>query len=628
MSKLCSSSKMQSTRNAKNSLEKIKSPLVTSTQSPAENNPNNVLLCNNDQNTLFEITIKQKKHKCSPTNAVIDKSDAARQISSTNKNGQIVSKNPRADWTQIWREQNRVVLKQQIQSSNLETQMNKYVKNNDMRNIKKHSEPNKHKQVMTSKRCSCNKASKTCNENGQISKPSTSVCSPTSTGLINCESMEVTDKAVQCEGIFDWYLDKYDVINPVRKFGFLIRQVEDYIQDENGRKILTEMEQTLLKLPSDTQKITSIDLESKALEAKMEACTAQSEDYSKKVISTVEALKKDKESLTGKLREQLILLEETQTQKDNLQEKVNCLEEKVNSLQVDLNKAHNIIQENERIIDRLKEDKTETDLHLKYEKKKLSSLLKIIKSEKTEFRKLFTKLPKPTLREPIDIHDAFQLETDLDSNISVPPTGLKCSSPNQSCSERSPFPTCSLKILSFSDNEHIEPSNGKNLETAINGDPSNLEFLSLDAYEPSQTAHLPSYKDQKSKDYDQSVATEEVAVLTNNKISDTEIILKPKHLSEEIDRKEEYRKNAPRRLSHLKYEDKDDQKHGASKEVKAVSSNDKIFDIKKTLERMLQNHREECKAPINVPGPFRGYPFKNCNDSYLASFSITSEFNV
>lgn len=78
---------------------------------------------------------------------------------------------------------------------------------------------------------------------------------PSSTSIASSmESILVVDRAVQCGGIFDGSNDRFGVFNPVRTLGFLMKELEGLVRDDRSSKILSEMENALLRIPPEPGK--------------------------------------------------------------------------------------------------------------------------------------------------------------------------------------------------------------------------------------------------------------------------------------------------------------------------------------------------------------------------------------
>lgn len=82
---------------------------------------------------------------------------------------------------------------------------------------------------------------------------------PSSTLLpSSVESILVLDRGVQCGGIFDCSDDRFGAFNPVRTLGFLMKELEHLIKDDKASKILTDMEQALLRIPTEPGKTSFV----------------------------------------------------------------------------------------------------------------------------------------------------------------------------------------------------------------------------------------------------------------------------------------------------------------------------------------------------------------------------------
>lgn len=68
------------------------------------------------------------------------------------------------------------------------------------------------------------------------------------------ESIIVYDKGIQCDGLFDFSDGRFSVFDPVRILSFLIKELEHLVKDDEASKILTDMEQVLLRLAMEPTK--------------------------------------------------------------------------------------------------------------------------------------------------------------------------------------------------------------------------------------------------------------------------------------------------------------------------------------------------------------------------------------
>lgn len=84
---------------------------------------------------------------------------------------------------------------------------------------------------------------------------------PSSTSIPSTvESIIVYDKGVQCDGILDYFDDRFGVFNPVRTLHFLIKELEHLVKDDKANKILTNMEQALLRISMEPDKLPMVCL--------------------------------------------------------------------------------------------------------------------------------------------------------------------------------------------------------------------------------------------------------------------------------------------------------------------------------------------------------------------------------
>lgn len=205
------------------------------------------------------------------------------------------------------------------------------------------------------------------------------------------QPITVFDKGIQCGGLFDYSSGNLGIFNPVRTLGFLMKELELYVHDDKANKILTEMEQALLRIPTVPGKMTPEDLEAITMRNNLEIITTKLAEKSKQMEKMYEALVKDKERLIQQTREQSYLL-------DQANRRENELEYLIKRLKCDLNDANKNEQINKKKINDLQDvikrmeliqNELKNDLHeqseisqqanfdvqfLKLEKEKLSAM--------------------------------------------------------------------------------------------------------------------------------------------------------------------------------------------------------------------------------------------------------------
>lgn len=211
------------------------------------------------------------------------------------------------------------------------------------------------------------------------------------TVLDNSQPITVFDKGIQCGGIFDCSSGSLSLFNPVRTLGFLMKELERYVYDEKANKILTEMEQALMRIPTEPGKISPEDLEVISMRNNLEAVTTKLAAKSKQMESMYETIFKEKEQLKQQNREQKYLLEQA-VQRENE------LELLIRRLRADLNNANTVLkteQSNRKKIFELEEDIKKMEMIQKDLKKDVNEQTEI--AQQAFFEAQYLKLEKEKL---------------------------------------------------------------------------------------------------------------------------------------------------------------------------------------------------------------------------------------
>lgn len=182
------------------------------------------------------------------------------------------------------------------------------------------------------------------------------------------ESVIVTDKSVQCGGIFDKSNESLGEFNPVRTLAFLMKEMESLINDEKMSKILTQMEQALIRIPID-QSYQS-DLVSIASKAKLEATTAKLAATSKSIGESYKTALKENTILQQHIQELSSRLKQSKQRQSEL-------EYEIKNMRIELNTLVKSDSANKKIINDLKEKTKQIDVLEKVliEKNSLEQLL-------------------------------------------------------------------------------------------------------------------------------------------------------------------------------------------------------------------------------------------------------------
>ncbi|XP_076281624.1 uncharacterized protein LOC143209611 isoform X6 [Lasioglossum baleicum] len=520
------SCKTVTTRSNKNIVERKE-------LSPTSEAPSEGLVVYDNCNTLIEVTVKTKGRKRTST-MVSNNPTSHKGVEEKRKPGN--SSESHSSWGRVLREQTlqHIVARTPVTRPTKNRSDAKDTKKqslNNQRNNPKHLDEIPIKQSVSQKKL----------EEQTKSTPRTS--NPSTTSLpSSAKSVLVIDRSIQCSGIFD-SIDRYGAFNPVRTLGFLMKELEDSIKDDQGSKILTHMEQVLLKLSADSGKSFTMDTGAAELRSKLEATTIQLEDTTKEMNAMCEALREERDCLKRQVMNQNTLLNEAREMHLNA-------ETIIKTLKKELEEAKKIAQSREKTITELREGIKNEEFsqqvianlrtscaeqselarqrHLKVqlltiEKDKLSALSSHKDSLLAELRNSIKELQSQIADQLSNLITYAQKES-INDQISLVHGGHASSSPTSSSSQESNMPTSwhDVSDVSLSTVGHEPPKNMDhrrfirkpekiiaaseshigNMEqkrTKTNKDhpakdSTNLEFVSLPYGESSHTL-LPSYKD-------------------------------------------------------------------------------------------------------------------------------------
>ncbi|XP_076176038.1 uncharacterized protein LOC143151091 isoform X2 [Ptiloglossa arizonensis] len=629
---------------------------------PSSEVPPEGLVLFDNCNTLIEVTVKTKGRK--RTSTMVSSSPTSHKgVDEKRRPGS--SGDSHQSWCRILREQNRAILKQGLQQMTGRVPASKLTKHaNETKETKKHSlnhqkHEHKHLDEIPVKQSA---SQKRIEEQTKITSRTTN---PSSTLLpSSVESILVLDRGVQCGGIFDCSDDRFGAFNPVRTLGFLMKELEHLIKDDKASKILTDMEQALLRIPTEPGKTSFVDIEAMTLRTKLEATTIQLEETSKKMNTMCETLREERDCLQRQVHKQVLMLNEAR-------ERQLDLETTLKTLKQEIQEAMKMAQARDKIITELREEikghefsqKVITDLrtnlaeqtelarqrhlevqYLTLEKEKMNVLCSYKDSLLIELRNAIKELQNQ-IADQLSSLNIYVHEESTNPQISLVHGGLACSSPTSTSSRESNMPTSwhDISDVSLSTVGHIPPKNRdlqkflqksnktlsvseshignlgkkwtKNVKESQTKDSVNLEFISLPGGESSLTL-LPSYKDLGCTEISQSVHKgKEDATMYNNKnngnsrnsenVSKISLSERLNSTSEKILEKEAHLKNSP--------------KNQKSSELQKKQS------CEKKSTNMFHDIRVQSRMPVNVPSPPRNYPHPDWSDSTLPSISTASE---
>lgn len=630
--------------------------------SPTSEVPSEGLVVYDNCNTLIEVTVKTKGRKRTST-MVSNNPTNHKGVEEKRKPGS--SSDSHSSWGRVLREQTlqHIVARTPVTrptKNRSDVKDTKKQSLNNQRNNPKHLDEIPIKQSVSQKKL----------EEQTKSTPRTS--NPSTTSLpSSAKSVLVIDRSIQCSGIFD-SIDRYGAFNPVRTLGFLMKELEDSIKDDQASKILTHMEQVLLKLSADSGKSFTMDTGAAVLRSKLEATTLQLEDTTKEMNAMCETLREDRDCLKRQVMNQNTLLNEAREMQLNA-------ETAIKTLKKELEEAKKIAQSREKTITELREGIKNQEFsqqvianlrtscaeqselarqrHLEVqlltiEKDKLSALSLHKDSLLAELRNSIKELQSQIADQLSNLITYAQKES-INDQISLVHGGHACSSPTSSSSQESNMPTSwhDVSDVSLSTVGHEPPKNMDNRrfirkpekivaasESHIGNmeqkrtkvikdrpakDSTNLEFVSLPYGESSHTL-LPSYKDYGS--YKGKEDSTLVHRRSENLRSLKNLSSPPEKLSETKSRAEEMPKAQkslePQRKQTLA------KKSSLTDDCSQLKSNLANNSMPEVFNNIFHDIRMQSRMLVKLPSPPRNFPHPDWSDSTLSSISTASELNV
>ncbi|XP_048507527.1 uncharacterized protein LOC105693917 isoform X2 [Athalia rosae] len=523
--------------------------------------PSGDLLVFDNCSTTVQVTVKTKGRK--RTSTMVSGSPTNHKAIEEKKKASANGENLQ-NWGKILGDQNRLVMKQNLQQYATKTHSSKSNRqsSSDSKEARRCLEVHRSQRYelgqITGKHLDeipVKQASTTRKSMEQIKTilPTSVMPSTTSIGS-SMESIVVVDRAVQCGGIFDCSNDRFGVFNPVRTLGFLMKELEGLAKDERSSKILSEMEQALFRIPTEPGKPTPADVDAIAVRAQLEASTAKLEATSNKLNATCESLREQRDSLQQQTQRQATLLEEARHKEAEL-------EVELKQLKMKLDDATKLNASAQQTICELKEEnkkiealqKLNTELrnelndqielaqqrfmegqYLRLEKEKLVVLSAYKDSQLVEHRAAVRELQNLITEQLTGLREAYkELEDSPIRRNSMLMGGKACSSPTPTSSEHSNInhPWQGLSDISLSALEQTtyisgikktSPSQGKEVpyHAEMAGDSerkrtvtdlkSQLEFISLPGGETSHTISSPIYKGEETKRHSNTGIGDEV----------------------------------------------------------------------------------------------------------------------
>ncbi|KAK2576295.1 hypothetical protein KPH14_005660 [Odynerus spinipes] len=652
-------------------------PIINDKQLAIKEHPARLLVLDNSS-TLIEVTVKAKGNKRTHT-----------MVSSTPNSEQNIEERQRPSsvgescksWSQTLREQTRPIVKQSLQNIPLRNQHVKKISSEPRDNKKRpenlkqsknrNSNVNKHLDEKLAKQILSQKKTKEHSKITAQTNPATvaSVCST--------ESILVVDKEIQCDDIFDRTNDKFSVFNPVRTLGFLMKELQHLVKDEKSSKILSNMQQALLRIPMEPVKSTAMDLEALALRTRLDASTAQLEEMSKRMNTLCESLREERDSLKRDILKQLKLLDEARQKQSELESTISILKEQLHEASKTIQNKDKVISElqqenkkhesSQKLIAELRADlikQTEVArqrlLEMQYlmlERDKLSVLSSHKDSQLNEFRDVVKEFQNQITEQLMGLREACTIEENSNLHGSVVQGGLACSSPSPTSSERSNVLTSWHDISDVSlstiepnpPNKELKQSSSKkdtlltpmyraerditkkkmedNSESK-NRDSAQLEFISLPGGESSNTILLASYKDQGCIDQNE---TKEQDHPLGSKSKESNHVSSQRSVQKD-NRKGSCKKSLTKTRKPLQSDGKRNHNNRTAEESSRfvesnLSSNLISSDIKEQFRNIFEDVRRESRISVSVPSPPRHYPHPDWTDSSLRSISLYSDIS-
>ncbi|CAL7943201.1 unnamed protein product [Xylocopa violacea] len=683
-SKVNAANKTVATRSNKNILEnKQHSPASSVLSSEG-------LVLYDNCNTLVEVTVKTKGRK--RTSTMVSSSPTSHK-GMEEKRRPGCSGDSHQSWGRMLREQNKASMKQGLQQLMSKASGSKSSKHgSETKETKKHSlnhqkADHKHLDDIPVKQSASQKRV----EEHAKSTPRTT--NPSSTSVLSSrDSILVCDKYIQCDRIYDYYDERFGVFNPVRTLSFLVKELAHMVKDDKANKILTDVEQVLLRIPLDCSKAAIVDQEAMALRTKLESTTIQLEETSKKMNSMCEALRDERDSLQRQVNKQVLLLNEARERQFDLETTVKALRQELQEAIKTIQSKEKAISElteevkgnefSQKVIAHLRTNLTEQaelarqrHLEVQYltlEKDKLLVLSSYKDSLLSELRNAIKELQNHIVDQLTGLKDIYVHEESLNPQISLVHGGLACSSPTSTSSRDSNVPTSwhdisdislstvdhdppknrnvqgflrkqdKIEALSETQMENFEKKRMRNIKESPTKDSANLDFISLPGGESSLT-FLPSCKDLGCTEISKSVNKgKEDGVMSTNQKSDNLLDFKGANKMSSLENldsspekaheKETHVKGSPKNRKSLELHKKSNlgKKTEDTNNIEKNNSPSNIIGstITEQFQNIFQDIRMQSRIPVNVPSPPRSYPHPEWSDSTLPSISTASDLNA
>lgn len=467
-----------------------------------------------------------------------------------------------------------------------------------------------------------------------------------------------------------------------------MKELESLIKDEKSSKILTEMEQTLIRIPVELKKSTTTDLDVLTSPTRLNERTVKIEKMSKQVNTICGSLREERDSLKRDVEKHSKLLEEARRKQLDSESIISKLKEQVNEALKTIESKDDLIselQEKIKKIEPLEKELTElrTDLtkqtelirQNRLEKQYLmlenDKLLVMSSHKDLQFNEYHCDVMKEFQNEIGRLIDVFREAIIREENCnlqgSVIQCGLACSSPSPESSDRSNIPTSwhnlvDMSISTIEDNKNLKKATSKKdklltpsyritekdtakttmeeiNESKNNRDSMQLEFISLP---PAESILFPSYRDQECLDESDINKDKDYLFPSKSKLSDRvqqfvdadSTKSSVQCINEKDNEKESYKKHLSKTRKTLKFDNKKKNHDNESIEESSkfietnVSGDILTSNINEQFKTIFDEVQRKSRISVNVPSPPRHYPHPDWTDSSLPSVSIDSELNI
>ncbi|KAK0083164.1 hypothetical protein PV325_009222 [Microctonus aethiopoides] len=649
-------------------------------EKPPAISPNGIVVFDNESTTV-EVTVKTKGKMSSPS--VKNQSPMSVNKIEGRKSSEI-SIDSHSNWNKILREQNQSSLRQTMQHFVEKTPTSKTSRSNlsENRESKRSIESKKsfkhdsnNEKLLREIPLKHSSSQKKTHEHDKLPTMQNQSAMTIFNGI---ESVIVTDKSVQCGGIFDKSNESLGEFNPVRTLAFLMKEMESLINDERMSKILTQMEQALIRIPID--QCYQSDLVSIASKAKLEATTAKLAATSKSIG----------ESYKTALKENTILQQHIQELSSRLKQskqRQNELEYEIKNMRIELNTLVKSDSANKKIINDLKEKTKQIDVlekvlidknsleqllteerellrqkeleieYLKIEKAKLSDMSSFRNSQLIELRNSIKSLQNNIANQVANLRDIPQ----EDEFVSVPPyhstvieKEIPYSSPTRTLSNNSIAPISWHGVSELSNgnisNHNNERSRKRSGSRPQSRGPSvashdsdvekfaektHLEFTSIAGDQTLHSLNSAIIENADDDDYDnnekfidlQSVDEVDNSIIKENSSSDDGTTKKSEMTMRTHKRRKKSRTRSQLNKSYNNARSRSPSDNTLNPSENLFSTSSMYRDMKGQLQQMFEDMKMRGRMPVNIPEPPRKFPNPEWTDSSLPTMSI-SESNL